>query len=175
MKEKNIRPVYLIERDIQEAKSKADKSMRSGRYADAAILTKLIDTLREELADTMERIKFQEDNRNMEKSMRSWYVKILSLSLNEADMSLYHIDMFFAYMHERGYVPVPEWERKRRELRKAVTEYRDFVKHFFKDENNLINNEVDFMHLLDFVRGKVFTDREKLIYDKYEIKAAGKD
>ena len=70
-------------------------------------------------------------------------------------------------MQDRGYVPVPEWERKRRELKRAVSEYRDFVKHFFKDENNLINNEIDFMHLLDVVRDKIFTDREKVYYDKY--------
>ena len=77
-------------------------------------------------------------------------------------------------MQDRGYVPVPEWERKRRELRKAVIGYRNFVKHFFKDDNNLVNNEIDFMHLLDTVRDKMFTDREKVYYDKYEIKAGEK-
>lgn len=174
MKVKKMRPVYIIERDIQETMDKSRKAMRSGRYMDATLLAKQIDDLKEELSCTMEHIKFEEDNSNMDKSLRTWFGKILSLSLNEADMSIYHIDMFFAYMQDRGYVPVPEWERKRRELKRAVSEYRDFVKHFFKDENNLINNEIDFMHLLDVVRDKIFTDREKVYYDKYEIKAAEK-
>lgn len=175
MKTEKIRPVYIIERDICETMDKSRKAVRSGRYLDAAILAKQVDDLKEELACAMECVKFEEDNRSMDKSLRSWFGKILSLSLNEADMSLYHIDMFFAYMQDRGYVPVPEWENKKRDLRKAVTEYRNFVKHFFKDDNNLINNEVDFMHLLDLVRDKMFTDREKIYYDKYEIKAANNE
>lgn len=168
------RPVYIIERDIRETMDKAAKAVRQGRYMDAAILAERADNLKEELSYAMELVKFDEDNRNMDKSLRSWFGKILSLSLNEADMALYHIDMFFAYMQDRGYVPVPEWERKRRELRKAVIGYRNFVKHFFKDDNNLVNNEIDFMHLLDTVRNKMFTDREKVYYDKYEIKAGEK-
>lgn len=168
------RPVYIIERDIRETMDKAAKAVRQGRYMDAAILAERADNLKEELSYAMELVKFDEDNRNMDKSLRSWFGKILSLSLNEADMALYHIDMFFAYMQDRGYVPVPEWERKRRELRKAVIGYRNFVKHFFKDDNNLVNNEIDFMHLLDTVRDKMFTDREKVYYDKYEIKAGEK-
>lgn len=167
------RPVYIIERDIRETMDKAAKAVRQGRYMDAAILAERADNLKEELSYAMELVKFDEDNRNMDKSLRSWFGKILSLSLNEADMALYHIDMFFAYMQDRGYVPVPEWERKRRELREAVIGYRNFVKHFFKD-NNLVNNEIDFMHLLDTVRDKMFTDREKVYYDKYEIKAGEK-
>lgn len=174
MKVKKNRPVYIIERDIRERMDKSSKAVRQGRYLDAAILAKEIDDLREELSRAMEIVKFNDDNRNMDKALRSWFGKILSLSLNEADMSLYHIDMFFSYMQDRGYVPIPEWERKRRELKKAVSEYREFVKHFFKDENNLINNEIDFMHLLEVVRDKIFTDREKVYYDKYEIKAAEK-
>lgn len=168
------RPVYIIERDIRETMDKAAKAVRQGRYMDAAILAERADNLKEELSYAMELVKFDEDNRNMDKSLRSWFGKNLSLSLNEADMALYHIDMFFAYMQDRGYVPVPEWERKRRELRKAVIGYRNFVKHFFKDDNNLVNNEIDFMHLLDTVRDKMFTDREKVYYDKYEIKAGEK-
>lgn len=168
------RPVYIIERDIRETMDKAAKAVRQGRYMDAAILAERADNLKEELSYAMELVKFDEDNRNMDKSLRSWFGKILSLSLNEADMALYHIDMFFAYMRDRGYVPVPEWERKRRELRKAVIGYRNFVKHFFKDDNNLVNNEIDFMHLLNTVRDKMFTDREKVYYDKYEIKAGEK-
>lgn len=168
------RPVYIIERDIRETMDKAAKAVRQGRYMDAAILAERADNLKEELSYAMELVKFDEDNRNMDKSLRSWFGKILSLSLNEADMALYHIDMFFAYMQDRGYVPVPEWERKRRELRKAVIGYRNFVKHFFKDDNNLVNNEIDFMHLLDTVRNKMFTEQEKVYYDKYEIKAGEK-
>ena len=168
------RPVYIIERDIRETMDKAAKAVRQGRYMDAAMLAKEADSLKEELSHAMELVKFDEDNRNMDKSLRSWFGKILSLSLNEADMALYHIDMFFAYMQDRGYVPVPEWERKRRELREAVIGYRNFVKHFFKDDNNLVNNEIDFMHLLDTVRDKMFTDREKVYSDKYEIKAGEK-
>lgn len=174
MKIDRIRPVYLIELDIRELMNKSNEAIRSGRYLDAAIMSKQIDALKEELFNAQENIKFEEQNRAMDKHQRSFFAKILSLSLNEADMSLYHIDMFFSYMQDRGYVPVPEWERKRRELKRAVSEYRDFVKHFFKDENNLINNEIDFMHLLDVVRDKIFTDREKVYYDKYEIKAAEK-
>lgn len=168
------RPVYIIERDIRETMDKAAKAVRQGRYMDAAILAERADNLKEELSYAMELVKFDEDNRNMDKSLRSWFGKILSLSLNEADMALYHIDMFFAYMQDRGYVPVPEWERKRRELREAVIGYRNFVKHFFKDDNNLVNNEIDFMHLLDTVRDKMFTEQEKVYYDKYEIKAGEK-
>ena len=168
------RPVYIIERDIRETMDKATKAVRQGRYMDAAMLAKEADNLKEELSHAMELVKFDEDNRNMDKSLRSWFGKILSLSLNEADMALYHIDMFFAYMQDRGYVPVPEWERKRRELREAVIGYRNFVKHFFKDDNNLVNNEIDFMHLLDTVRDKMFTEQEKVYYDKYEIKAGEK-
>lgn len=168
------RPVYIIERDIRETMDKAAKAVRQGRYMDAAMLAKEGDSLKEELSHAMELVKFDEDNRNMDKSLRSWFGKILSLSLNEADMALYHIDMFFAYMQDRGYVPVPEWERKRRELREAVIGYRNFVKHFFKDDNNLVNNEIDFMHLLDTVRDKMFTEQEKVYYDKYEIKAGEK-
>ena len=168
------RPVYIIERDIRETMDKAAKAVRQGRYMDAAIFAERADNLREELSYAMELVKFDEDNRNMDKSLRSWFGKILSLSLNEADMALYHIDMFFAYMQDRGYVPVPEWERKRRELREAVIGYRNFVKHFFKDDNNLVNNEIDFMHLLDTVRDKMFTEQEKVYYDKYEIKAGEK-
>ena len=126
------RPIYIIERDIRETMDKAAKAVRQGRYMDAAILAERADNLKEELSYAMELVKFDEDNRNMDKSLRSWFGKILSLSLNEADMALYHIDMFFAYMQDRGYVPVPEWERKRRELRKAVIGYRNFVRHFLR-------------------------------------------
>lgn len=171
MKTGNFRPVYLIEKELREAMNKSNDALREGRYFDAAILTRQINALKDELLDAQENIKYKEQNRAMDKHQRSFFAKILSLSLNEADMSLYHIDMFFSYMQDRGYVPVPEWERKRRELKKAIADYSDFVKHFFKDENNLINNEIDFMHLLDVVRDKMFTDREKVYYDKYEIKA----
>lgn len=89
------RPVYIIERDIRETMDKAAKAVRQGRYMDAAMLAKEADGLKEELSHAMELVKFDEDNRNMDKSLRSWFGKILSLSLNEADMALYHIDMFF--------------------------------------------------------------------------------
>lgn len=92
----------------------------------------------------------------------------------EADLAIYHIEMFFAYFSDRGFKPVPEWEHRKGELIRAIKAYREFVRVFFEGADLRVGNELNFMKLLDLISDRCFTDRERVYYDKYEIKAANK-
>ena len=83
------------------------------------------------------------------------------------------MDMFFAYMKEREMVPVPEWERRARNFLKALKDLRDFVFLFLPSADLNDASCENFVVLHDIIRDKVFTDREKVYYNKYEEKAGG--
>lgn len=169
---KQSRPTYQIEADLREKMQEYTAYVRSGHYARAQQVMTRLNQLKEELEEAHADVKFCADNRNMDKAERAFFGKILNLSLNEADLALYHIEMFFAYMNNRGYVPVPEWDRRKRELMNAVKSYRDFVEYFFDASDLRVPSELNFMHLLEMVADRAFTDRERVYYDRYEVKAA---
>lgn len=73
-----------------------------------------------------------------------------------------------------GFKPVPEWEHRKGELIRAIKAYREFVRVFFEGADLRVGNELNFMKLLDLISDRCFTDRERVYYDKYEIKAANK-
>ena len=168
----NNRAIFIIERELREAMEDATTYTRSGHYARCQQALQRAERLRREYNDAMSDIHFDMDNRNMDKAERSFFGKILNLSLNEADLAIYHIEMFFAYMSERGYKPVPEWDRRKGELLRAVKGYREFVSYFFKQSDLRVSSELNFMNLLDRTVDTVFTDREKVYYDVYDVKAA---
>lgn len=168
------RPIYLIEKDIKEYQEKSRNLLARRNFAELANMTRIIRELQDEYDKALIDIKYEEDTKNMNRHLRSFVGKILSLSLNEADLAIYHIDMFFAYMKEKDLQPKDEWEHARLEVKKAISTYRDFMKNFFRDETNLVSNEIDFMHLAEYIKTKMFTDREQIYYDEYEVKAARK-
>lgn len=168
-----LRPIYIIEREMREAMDEAASYLRNGHYARYQQCMQKVVRLKDEYETAQQDIKFDFDNKNMEKAERSFFSKILNLSLNEADLAVYHVDMFFAYMKERDFVPVSEWDRRKRNLKNAIKEYREFISSFFYtiDLQNASNENLIIIH--DIIRDKVFTDREKVYYDKYEEKAGG--
>lgn len=166
------RPIYLIEQELREAKNEAAACLRSRNYTRHQQCLQRIKRLEEEFQDTRIDQQFREDNRNMNRAERDFFGKILSLSLNEADLAVYHIEMFFAYFKERDFVPVPEWEHRKNELKRAVNAYREFMRYFFRNIDLRVSNEMNFMELLELIADRYFTDREKVYYDRYEIKAA---
>lgn len=168
-----MRPVYMIERDITEANQEASICLAKRDYAKYQQSLQRIVRLKDELEEAKADLKFELDNRNMDKAERSFFAKIINLSLNEADLSNYHMDMFFAYMKEREMVPVPEWERRARNFLKALKDLRDFVFLFFPSADLKDASCENFVVLHDIIRDKVFTDREKVYYNKYEEKAGG--
>lgn len=173
-KVRNNRPIYMIEQDMREAANEAATYLRSGHYARHQQAMQRAAKLKEEYEKAMTDIRFDLHNQNIDRAERSFFGKILALSLNEADLAIYHIEMFFAYFKDRGYVPVSEWEQRRVELMNAVKAYREFISYFFRPEDLRVPLELDFMKLVNLVADKMFTDRERIYYDRYEIKAAEK-
>lgn len=168
------RPVFLIEQELREAMNDAASCHRNRNYARHQQAMQRIARLKKELEDSRIDQQFHDDNRNMDRAERAFFGKILHLSLNEADLAIYHIEMFFAYFSDRGFKPVPEWEHRKGELIRAIKAYREFVRVFFEGADLRVGNELNFMKLLDLISDRCFTDRERVYYDKYEIKAANK-
>ena len=152
----------------------AASCLRNRNYARHQQAMQRIARLKKELEDSRIDQQFHDDNRNMDRAERAFFGKILHLSLNEADLAIYHIEMFFAYFSDRGFKPVPEWEHRKGELIRAIKAYREFVRVFFEGADLRVGNELNFMKLLDLISDRCFTDRERVYYDKYEIKAANK-
>ena len=103
------RPVFLIEQELREAMNDAASCLRNRNYARHQQAMQRIARLKKELEDSRIDQQFHDDNRNMDRAERAFFGKILHLSLNEADLAIYHIEMFFAYFSDRGFKPVPEW------------------------------------------------------------------
>lgn len=76
-------------------------------------------------------------------------------------------------MHNRGYIPVEEWSRLERELKRITRKYRDYLFKFFHTNRLKDESSESFVILHDIVRDKLFTDREKVYYDMYEKISGG--
>ena len=146
------RPVFLIEQELREAMNDAASCLRNRNYARHQQAMQRIAHLKKELEDSRIDQQFHDDNRNMDRAERAFFGKIL----------------------HRGFKPVPEWEHRKGELIRAIKAYREFVRVFFEGADLRVGNELNFMKLLDLISDRCFTDRERVYYDKYEIKAANK-
>lgn len=88
------RPVFLIEQELREAMNDAASCLRNRNYARHQQAMQRIAHLKKELEDSRIDQQFHDDNRNMDRAERAFFGKILHLSLNEADLAIYHIEMF---------------------------------------------------------------------------------
>lgn len=167
---KTIPNRWEIQLSITEYRNQLLKAVRNRNYIHMSMLQQKISDL-EKMQDEIYYIeKFDTQNKSMDRHLQNWAGKTLSLSLNEADLAIYHLDMFFAYFKERGYVEKPEWKRVRDRLEKALNEFREFSGYFFSGDNAK-NNLEDSCTLSELIRKKVFTDREMVYYNKYEEQA----
>lgn len=170
-KKRHTRSVYELEGLIKEAQEQLRCWLTLGDPVNIKRLMDRIASLSDELEEARADMEFRHRNETMDKYERSFFGKILNLSLNEAEMAIYHIDMFVAYMHDRAYKPVPEWQKRIDMLKQSIESYREFIKLFFKTDEIRISNELSFMKLLNLVSEKAFDVQEKPYYDRYEAKA----
>lgn len=150
------RPIYIIERELREAMDKAAEFLRRGNYARHQQSLQQAERLKIEYDNAMRDIQFDIDNRNMGKAERSFFAKMLCLQLNGLELVEYHQDIYKAYMQNRGYIPVEEWSRLERELKRITRKYRDYLFKFFHTNRLKDESSESFVILHDIVRDKLF-------------------
>lgn len=92
---------------LREANDRLVKAVQNGDWAKIAIYQQVRDKIQSEYDDIMEAKQFKLQTDNQDKALTSWGGQILSLSTIEADMSLYHLDMYMAYFASRNYIMKP--------------------------------------------------------------------
>lgn len=159
-----------LENDLRIYKRNMAEAVNRRDYVKMELFARKISETQGILDEYMEHAKFHMDTRNEDKALTSFAGKTLSLSLNEADLALYHLDMFFAYFKDRGFVSKPGWEKAYKALRDALTQFREYSGKLFTGKSQE-NNLKDLGEILGYIRQKLYTDRELKYYDIYENKA----
>lgn len=163
------RTPFEIKRDIQEYKQKMQEATLRRDFVRINMFSQKVAQIEKELDDLMADKVFFSQEKNLDKHLVSWAAKTLALTLNMADMSVYYYDLYMAYFKERGFEPVPEWKRKAENLRKAATEFREFVSFFFKGKNEEMYYQ-SMGDLLEIIAKHFYTDRERKYYEEYDRK-----
>lgn len=155
---------------LREANDRLVKAVQNGDWAKIAIYQQVRDKIQSEYDDIMEAKQFKLQTDNQDKALTSWGGQILSLSTIEADMSLYHLDMYMAYFASRNYIMKPEWYSMYEELKRALKKFADFNRKLFVGKNRE-QYDKDLISYTDWIEHNFFTDREMIYYRKFEEKA----
>lgn len=111
--------------------------------------------------------KLEAKTANMDKNLRSWAGRTLSMSINCADASLYLLDMFCAYFKDIGFERKEEWELRYKTLEKAIKDFSQFSADMFSGKDRNDNCE-DLIRLCDLLCTRFYTDREQVYFRKYQ-------
>ena len=105
---------------------------------------------------------------NGDKNFGQMMGKVLSLVLNEADMAIYHLDIYFAALEAHGLVDkAKDWTNRKNQLRKALREFGEIPRLMMRGEMRNKNLEA-LCEMLSTIRDGYFTEKEQEQYDKYE-------
>ena len=155
---------------LREANDRLVKAVQNGDWAKIAIYQQVRDKIQSEYDDIIEAKQFKLQTDNQDKALTSWGGQILSLSTIEADMSLYHLDLYMAYFASRNYIMKPEWYNMYEELKRALKKFADFNRKLFVGKNRE-QYDKDLIDYTDWIEHNFFTDREMIYYRKFEEKA----
>ena len=168
-KKHNIRQPAEIMKDLTEARDRFAEAIRSQNYVMIEQFKKRIEMFENELEMAYAFINLCTEKITGDKHLISWGGKMLSLSINEADLAIKHLDMFWLYFKESGYIPKEEWKEAHEGLLQALTKYRRYMIEFFSGDN-IDHNAEDMSFVEDTIANKLFTDREMVYFRKYEDK-----
>ena len=118
------------------------EAMRKNNYAATVPIQHQIkqqELLLKEISDVE---KYNLIDQNMDKHKKQCILKLLALSLNEADLSLMHLDMFFAHFKEHGFTSTPEWRRLKQDFAVTVTNFSNYTNIMFRgtEKEALLDN-----------------------------------
>lgn len=168
-KKQNVRQPVEIMKDLTEARNRFAEAIRSQNYVMIEQFKKRIEMFENELEMSYAFINLNTEKVKGDKHLISWGGKMLSLSINEADLAIKHLDMFWLYFKESGYIPKEEWKDAYEGLLQALTKYRRYMIEFFSGDN-IDHNAEDMTFVEDTIANKLFTDREMVYFRKYEEK-----
>ena len=166
---KTKRSTFEIERDLATYRRNMQEAIWKNDFVRIELFARKVAETEQELADARADALFYLQEKNLDPTLVSWGGKMLALVLNMADLSIYYHDMYMAYFKERGFEPVPEWKRKAEAMKKAADDFRAYVSYFFRGKNIDVYNQ-QMSDLLDVIKDKFFTDRERRHYERYEGK-----
>lgn len=163
------RPVLVIRKDLEEAVYSFNKAVRRRDYVLQKMFNDRIHELNEEMIQSEAYNSLHCLRLNQDKNLVAWQGKTLSLTINEADLAVKHLRMFFKQFLEDGFQPKEDWIYVQDNLEKALHDFRQYIIKMFTGKNIDINFE-DFDTLEKLICKYMFTDQEMYYYIQYENK-----
>ena len=153
---------------IQECRNRLMKAMQDGEIRTVTHFQKEIEVLTEKVMEMKRDKQKLEELFGSDKNFVGMMGKTLSLLLNEADMAIYHLDIYFAALKSYGLEDhAKEWTRARNQLRNSLRDFAQIPRWMMRGESRIKNLEAvcEFSNL---VLDGYYTEEEKKYYDKYE-------
>lgn len=158
---------YYCQQEIVDNNRRIARYRAKGNWVKIAELLNRNKYLQEQVELESQAQRLESKTAQMDKNLRSWAGRTLSMSINCADASLYLLDMFCAYFKDIGFERKEEWERRYKELSKAIKDFSQFSAAMFNGKDRDDNCD-DLIRLCDLLCTKFYTDREQVYFRKYQ-------
>ena len=158
---------YYCQKEIVDNNRRIAQYRAKGNWVKMTELLNRNKYVREQVELEAQAQKLEIKTANMDKNLRSWAGRTLSMSINCADASLYLLDMFCAYFKDIGFERKEEWERQYLALSKAIKNFSQFSAAMF-DGKDRDDNCDDLIRLCDLLCTRFYTDREQVYFKKFQ-------
>lgn len=158
---------YYCQKEIVENNRRIAQYRTKGNWVKITELLNRNKYLQEQVEFEAQAQKLEAKTANMDKNLRSWAGRTLSMSINCADASLYLLDMFCVYFKDIGFERKEEWECHYQTLSKAIKDFSQFSAAMFAGKEREDNCD-DLIRLCDLLCTRFYTDREQVYFRKYQ-------
>lgn len=143
-----------------------NRHLRSGNLVKATFERQQFDRLTQQINDIESVEEVTENRFRQNKELTAWLCKTISLTKNCADLSVFFSDNANGFFRESGLAPKDKLKEALENTRIALSNLsREYAR--FLEKECLEDNYNNFDRLEAYIRKELFTDREKVFYDKY--------
>lgn len=164
--------IYELEKTRSELSKKSMEALKKGDYVRSNEYMRQACQIKERIDRLNEEMEFLAAGDKMDKHKQSAMGKVFYLSIASADMSVFLLDMYFAFIKERGNIPVDEWQAVRLDMVNVIYRFRNYMTGFICSREGIGVTHFSMNELMDIVRDKLITDKERAYFDEFYDKSA---
>ena len=164
--------IYELEKTRSELSKKSMDALKKGDFARSNEYMRQVCQIKERIDRLNEEMEFLAAGDKMDKHKQSAMGNVFYLSIASADMCIFLLDMYFAFIKERGNIPVDEWQSVRKDMIYVISKFRKYMTGFICSRSGMGVTHFSMNELMNIVRDRMFTDRERVFFDEFYDKSA---